>query len=96
MHKMSLIIAGALLLSTSLPSYADVLSIATPSYSTPNSTQGVLRPTRGMTMNDVEQKYGQAESKSGPVGDPAITTWRYPHFSVFFESNIVIHSVVIR
>lgn len=31
MHKMSLIIAGALLLSTSLPSYADVLSIATPS-----------------------------------------------------------------
>lgn len=47
-------------------------------------------------MNDVEKKYGQAESKLGPVGEPAITTWKYPHFSVFFESNIVIHSVVIR
>jgi len=96
MNKMSLIIAGTLFLSSASLSYADVLSITEPSYSTPNSAEGVLRPVQGMTMNDVEQKFGQAESTSGPVGDPAITTWTYPSFSVFFENSLVIHSVVTR
>ena len=96
MIKISVMIAGALLISAASISHADVISIAEPSYSTPNSAEGVLRPTRGMTMNNVEQKFGQAESSSGPVGDPAITTWTYPTFSVFFEDNIVIHSVVAR
>jgi len=96
MIKISVMIAGTLLISAASLSYADVISIAEPSYSTPNSAEGVLRPTRGMTMNDVEQKFGQAESSSGPVGDPAITTWTYSNFSVFFEDNLVIHSVVAR
>ena len=96
MNKMSLIIAGTLFLSSASLGYADSISIAEPSYSTPNSVEGVLRPVLGMTMNDVEQQYGQAENKSAPVGEPPISTWIYPSFSVFFESNIVIHSVVNR
>jgi len=96
MNKISLIVAGTLLISMTSLSHADVISIAEPSYSTPNSAEGVLRPINGLTMNDVEQKFGQAENTSGPVGDPAITTWTYPQFSVFFEDNIVIHSVIAR
>lgn len=96
MNKISLIVATALLISTTSLIHADVISIAEPSYSTPNSAEGVLRPTRGMTMNKVEQEYGAAEQQSGPVGDPPITTWTYPSFLVFFEDNIVIHSVIDR
>jgi len=47
-------------------------------------------------MNDVEQKFGQADNTTGPIGEPPISTWTYSDFSVFFEDNIVIHSVVIR
>jgi len=94
MKKISLIAAGALLFSSVSFTHADVISIAAPSYSTPNTSEGVLRPTRGMTMNDVEQQYGQAETTSGPVGEPPITTWTYTGFSVFFEAQTVIHSVV--
>jgi len=96
MIKTSLIIAGTLLISAASISYADVISIAEPSYSTPNTVEGVLRPKRGMTMNDVEQKFGQADNTTGPIGEPPISTWTYSDFSVFFEDNIVIHSVVIR
>ena len=28
------------------------------------------------------------------VGNPPITRWEYPSFVVFFENNIVLHSVV--
>ncbi len=96
MNKISFIIAGTLFLSSASLAYADSISIAEPSYSTPNSVEGVLRPVLGMSMSNVEQQYGQAENKSGPVGEPPISTWTYPNFSVFFESNIVIHSVVTR
>lgn len=95
MTKMGLIIATLLISATSL-THTDVISITEPSYSTPNSVEGVLRPKNGLSMNDVEQQFGQPESKSGPVGDPPITTWKYPNFSVFFEYNLVIHSVVAR
>ncbi|NOQ82347.1 MAG: hypothetical protein GQ548_07475 [Methylophaga sp.] len=96
MNKISLIVAGTLLISSASLIHADVISIAEPSYSTPNSAEGVLRPTQGMTMNKVEQEYGTAENQSGPVGEPPITTWTYPNFLVFFEDNIVIHSVISR
>jgi len=95
MTKMGLIIA-TLLISVASLTHADVISITEPSYSTPNSVEGVLRPKNGISMNDVEQQFGQAESKSGPVGEPPISTWTYSNFKVFFEYNLVIHSVVTR
>jgi len=95
MSKMSLIIA-TLLISTASLTHADVISITEPSYSTPNSAEGIMRPTNGVSMNMVEQQFGPAENKSGPVGDPPISTWTYSNFKVFFEHNLVIHSVVTR
>ena len=52
------------------------------------------RPTRGMSLDAVLEKFGVPESKSGPVGDPPITTWKYPDYTVYFESATVIHSVL--
>jgi hypothetical protein len=52
------------------------------------------RPTRGMSADAVLEHYGLPESKSGPVGEPPISNWRYPDYTVYFESDTVIHSVL--
>ncbi len=53
----------------------------------------VPSPTRGMTMKQVEAKFGAPASKTEPVGKPPITRWDYPAFQVYFEYDHVIHSV---
>jgi hypothetical protein len=54
----------------------------------------VARPGRGTTMHEVEAKFGAPEKQYPAVGKPPITRWDYPSFSVFFEYNRVVHSVV--
>ena len=51
-------------------------------------------PVRGMTKSQVESKFGAPHAKQGPVGEPAIYRWDYARYSVFFENNYVLHSVV--
>jgi hypothetical protein len=75
---------------------ADVLSIANPSYQVPNNESGVLRPTQGMSMADVEQQFGTPEEKFAAVGEPPITRWQYAEFVVYFEHGTVLHAVVPR
>ena len=55
----------------------------------------VDRPARGMSMEAVEQKYGAPATRHNAVGNPPITRWDYPGFSVFFEHSLVIHSVAL-
>jgi hypothetical protein len=47
-----------------------------------------------MTMDGVLQRYGEPRARSGPVGDPPISTWDYDDFVVYFENQYVIHAVV--
>ena len=54
------------------------------------------RPTRGMTQQRVQAKYGAPQSTRAPVGDPPITRWEYADFVVFFEYDKVIHAVSKR
>jgi hypothetical protein len=54
----------------------------------------VERPGRGMTMKTVEAKYGAPQQRHPAVGQPPITRWDYPSFSVFFEHEYVIHAVL--
>lgn len=51
------------------------------------------RPTRGMTQDRVQSKYGSPASVKAPVGDPPITRWEYSDFVVYFEYDKVIHAV---
>jgi len=53
-------------------------------------------PTRGMSQDTVEQKFGIPESREAAVGDPPISRWEYKDFVVFFEYDKVIHAVVKR
>ena len=51
-------------------------------------------PDNGLTMEQVEQRYGQPVERRPAVGDPPITRWVYEDYSVFFEHQLVIESVV--
>lgn len=61
--------------------------------SQPTPTASTGGPGRGMTMAQVEQRYGEPARKLDAVGQPPITRWVYPGFVVFFEGNLVIHTV---
>lgn len=50
-------------------------------------------PSRGERMVSVERKLGAPTTRHEPVGRPPITRWDYPGFSVYFESDRVIHTV---
>jgi hypothetical protein len=53
-------------------------------------------PARGMTMDQVANKFGAPASKVPAVGTPPISRWEYPGFIVYFEHEHVIHSVVVN
>jgi hypothetical protein len=51
------------------------------------------RPKAGMSMSRVESTFGAPSQRHSAIGEPPITRWDYPGFSVYFEHDIVIHSV---
>jgi outer membrane protein assembly factor BamE (lipoprotein component of BamABCDE complex) len=51
------------------------------------------RPTRGMTQTQVLDLFGEPVMRNDPVGQPPISIWNYNNFSVYFENNIVLHTV---
>ena len=53
-------------------------------------------PRRGIDMNRVEAEVGPPVEKLPPVGNPPITRWRYPGFTVYFEYDRVLHTVIYR
>lgn len=53
----------------------------------------VTLPGHGMTMTQVEEKFGAPLEKSPEVGDPPINRWIYNNFTVYFEYQYVINAV---
>lgn len=56
----------------------------------------VTVPARGLTMSAVEQSFGKPAEVLAAVGNPPITRWVYPAYTVYFDHQYVIHSVVPR
>lgn len=54
----------------------------------------VRMPRRGEQMDSVRRRFGDPDSRQGPVGEPPITRWQYKDFVVIFEEEWVIDSVV--
>ena len=50
-------------------------------------------PRRGMSMEKVQQEYGQPIAISDSVGKPPITRWTYQDRVVYFERSTVLHVV---
>ena len=56
-------------------------------------------PARGMSMTQVEARFGAPTTKSDPRGGdtrlhPVINRWVYPDYTVYFERDRVISSVM--
>lgn len=51
-------------------------------------------PRRGITKAAVEAEFGTPNSSHGPNGEPPIYYWEYPDFTVYFEGDYVIHTVI--
>jgi len=54
------------------------------------------RPRSGLSMAQVENQFGAPGEKMAAVGEPPITRWVYDHYTVYFEYDHVIHSVLHR
>jgi hypothetical protein len=50
-------------------------------------------PKRGISMDDVLSHFGEPDERFGPVGEPPITEWVYGSFRVYFEHQIVLHTI---
>jgi hypothetical protein len=61
--------------------------------------KGMDLPSRGMSMAEVEKKFGAPQRKLSPRGGdsaqhPVINRWDYANFIVYFEKSHVIHAVL--
>jgi len=50
-------------------------------------------PKNGLNKEKVESLYGAPMERIGAVGEPPISKWVYQDFTVYFENNVVLHSV---
>lgn len=50
-------------------------------------------PKPGRSKADVLKQLGEPEQRIGEVGEPPISSWRYGTFQVYFEHNLVLHTV---
>lgn len=53
-------------------------------------------PQRGTHATTVLKRFGEPLTRHSPIGQPPISRWDYPGFSVFFEYELALHSVVIK
>ena len=51
-------------------------------------------PVNGMSSDDVHTRFGEPASKRTAVGDPPISPWNYYSWSVYFEYELVLFTVL--
>ena len=91
--------AASMLLTLSVspfPAMSDVLLIDAIAEAAPNSPAGLQRPSRSMKMSTVSAQFGEPVFIHQTVGEPPITRWDYDGFSVYFEHDLVLTTVVHR
>ena len=96
MNRIARPLAFALLLATAGAASADKLLI-----DRTRQENMAAMPARGMTMAQVEARYGPPSGKLDPRGGqkrqwPTINRWTYPSFVVYFEKNKVIDAVAVQ
>jgi hypothetical protein len=51
-------------------------------------------PSNGMKQSEVRDRFGTPSKTDPPVGDPPITRWDYEGWSVYFEYDLVLYTVL--
>ena len=93
-HRWTIVALSFLGLATPLAAQADSLLV-----NRVQQEQNMTLPTRGMSMSQVEQRFGAPQRKLTPRGGdsakhPVINRWDYANFIVYFERSHVIHAVL--
>jgi hypothetical protein len=86
---MTRIVFIAFLLLTTGASFADVLIL-----DEVRQVEKMDLPENGQTKSAIESKFGAPESRAPAVGDPPISRWDYGNYSVYFEYDRVLFSVL--
>lgn len=84
------IVGASLLLAPAI--FADTMAIPIGQQGAAN--QNEARPRSGISMVQVSERFGSPAQQLPAVGDPPISRWIYSNFTVYFESDRVIHSVL--
>ncbi len=58
------------------------------------ASKSMSLPENGLNMQAVENGWGTPENRQSAVGEPPITRWQYSNYSVYFEHDVVITSVL--
>jgi hypothetical protein len=51
-------------------------------------------PKNGQNKATVEARFGTPTQRSTAVGDPPISSWKYDKYSVYFEYDLVLFTVL--
>ncbi len=83
------LIWGMVFFALVAPATADILLIE-------KVRERMLRdlPGNGLSMSEVESRFGSPLERHAAVGQPPITRWVYDDYSVYFEYRLVIESVL--
>lgn len=84
----------ALTLTFALPAGADTLKLPDTSAQPSEAGLSLNLPARGMSKARVESSLGAPRERLPAVGEPPISRWKYDAYTVYFEGDYVIHSVV--
>lgn len=82
---------ATLILAGSSQAMADVLLL-----DSIGAAPAITTPQTGLNMASVRTTFGEPASEDDAIGEPPITRWNYPEYSVFFEYDLVLHSVIHR
>jgi hypothetical protein len=92
MRKSLLVVVGFASGLGAFPVLAQNLQMTDP----PSAEAQAGTPGRGLSMGQVEARFGAPAERYPAVGQPPITRWVYPSFVVFFEYDHVVHTVSRR
>ena len=86
---MTRIVLAFMLAFASQAVYADVLII-----DEVRQAERMELPKNGQSKADTEAKFGTPKERRAAVGDPPISSWKYDTFSVYFEYDLVLSTVL--
>ena len=95
-HVTTAVVVLALLAGSAAPAFADTLLIQRV-----EASKDLPMPERGLSMADVEARYGAPEQRLDPRGGqhpqwPVINRWVYSAFTVYFEKDKVVNVVAAK
>lgn len=85
-----------LLAAGSTVAHGDVVQVPPAAPGTEAAQIQMDLPVRGMNKQQVEARFGAPLEKIPAVGEPPISRWVYADYTVYFEHQYVIHTVLKR